>query len=468
MLRSRLGLALFLFGWGMAGAVPVVRAGEPLRLVLPTRNDALYRGDGPAFYMFTDRIENGRKTHPWEGGRYGFVRNAKETAGGTVFTRFHEGLDIRPVYRDADGEPLDSVRAIDDGSVVYVNTVPTASSYGKYVVVEHWWSGTPFYSLYAHLKGVNVRAGQEVRQGQRLGMLGYTGRGIDRRRAHVHFEINMLLHQDYARWHGAAARSSNQHGAFNGLNLAGLDVAALYLALHRDPALTIERFFAEQEPFFKVAVPNDGAIDLLQRYPFLAEHQPWQSREDVARRTVAWEISFTQTGVPIRFEPLARPVSAPLATMVQRSSIPYTYLTGGTLTGSGRSYALASEGERYMSLLLYPPSGQAYRPRRVTYRESAAAPVRSVDHTAGPHMTTPRQTTPQPVEALTTPQRSEAGRTAPPRTEARKAEPRQAEPSPPAETLTVDEAARRVATEVRTRQEAKGGKETPRRRVRGW
>ncbi|MGE5208834.1 MAG: hypothetical protein ACM3KL_05820, partial [Alphaproteobacteria bacterium] len=90
---------------------------RPLELVLPTDNDALFSGDGPAFYQHIDRDFNGVKSTPWEGGQYGFVRDPKGTSGGLVYTRFHEGIDIRPVHRDANGEPLDEVRAIADGRV---------------------------------------------------------------------------------------------------------------------------------------------------------------------------------------------------------------------------------------------------------------------------------------------------------------------------------------------------------------
>src|SRR5438876_9611828 len=85
---------------------------QVLDLVLPTDNDALFSGDGPAFYQSVDRDYNGVKSAPWEGGQYGFVRDPKSTGGGVVYTRFHEGIDIRSVHRDANGEPLDEVRAI--------------------------------------------------------------------------------------------------------------------------------------------------------------------------------------------------------------------------------------------------------------------------------------------------------------------------------------------------------------------
>ncbi len=87
-------------------------ARDTVDLVLPTDNDALFSGDGAAFYQYVERDYKGAKSTPWEGGRYGFVRDPVDTAGGTVYTRFHEGIDIRPLHRDTNGDPLDEVRAI--------------------------------------------------------------------------------------------------------------------------------------------------------------------------------------------------------------------------------------------------------------------------------------------------------------------------------------------------------------------
>ena len=49
-----------------------------LDLVLPTDNDALFSGDGPAFYQYVERNYKGVQSTPWEGGQYGFVRDPKE------------------------------------------------------------------------------------------------------------------------------------------------------------------------------------------------------------------------------------------------------------------------------------------------------------------------------------------------------------------------------------------------------
>src|SRR5437868_4460246 len=130
---------------------------EALNLVLPTDNDALLRGDGAAFYQYIEREYHGEKSTPWQGGRYGFVRDPIETSAGVVYTRFHEGVDIKPLQRDANGEPLDDIHAIADGKVVHVNPVAGYSNYGRYVVIEHRFDGCNYYSLYGHLSTISAR-----------------------------------------------------------------------------------------------------------------------------------------------------------------------------------------------------------------------------------------------------------------------------------------------------------------------
>ncbi len=60
----------------------------------------------------------------------------------------------------ANGEPLDEVRAIADGKIVHTNLVPGHSNYGSYVVIEHRWGGSNYYSLYGHLSTIAVKPGK--------------------------------------------------------------------------------------------------------------------------------------------------------------------------------------------------------------------------------------------------------------------------------------------------------------------
>src|SRR5713226_3396145 len=169
-MRSFLATLLTLFAFQFAAAVAQTETAT-VDLALPTDNDAIFRGGGPDFYQYVERDYNGEKSTPWEGGQYGFVRDPIETAAGIVYTRFHEGIDIKPLHRDENGEPLDEIRAIADGKVVHTNLVPSYSNYGRYVVIEHRWGGSSYYSLYGHLSTIAVKPGQRVQKGEKIAVM---------------------------------------------------------------------------------------------------------------------------------------------------------------------------------------------------------------------------------------------------------------------------------------------------------
>ena len=321
---------------------------DGLNLALPTDNDALFRGGGPEFYQYIIRDFKGVKSKPWQGGRYGFVRNPVETPGGLLYTRFHEGIDIRPLRRDASGEPLDEVRAIASGTVVYANRSPQHSSYGNYVVVEHRWDDASYYSLYAHLGSVDVQSGTRVERGARLGRLGYTGAGIDRERAHVHLELNLLLSRRFESWYDHFIKTEpNRHGIYNGTNLNAIDIAGLYQALRKRPSLTIPQFLANEDTFYRVTLPASANFDLPNRYP-------WLLKRDAESGAPAWEVSFNRSGVPLEVRPAENAVSSPVVSFVKKSGGSYSALTRGVIEGSGDNAKLTETGMRLMRLLIWP------------------------------------------------------------------------------------------------------------------
>jgi murein DD-endopeptidase MepM/ murein hydrolase activator NlpD len=317
-----------------------------LDLALPTDNDALFSGDGAAFYQYVERDYKGAKSTPWQGGQYGFVRDPIDTAGGTVYTRFHEGIDIRPLRRDAHGDPLDEVRAIADGKVVHVNAVPSYSNYGRYVVIEHRFDGSNYYSLYGHLSSISVHAGDSVTRGQPIAIMGYTGVGINQERAHVHLELDIMFNRDFEAWYNTFFRNDpNHNGIYNGMNLAGLDVARLYLALRKNPALTIPEFLNGEEMFYKVTLPKSRHFDLPRLYPWMVT---------AGKEKSSWEVSFARSGVPLKIEPSDRRVTQPEVTFVKKSSIDYSHLTRDIVSGREGNAHLTNYGSQLMRLLIWP------------------------------------------------------------------------------------------------------------------
>ncbi len=325
-------------GWG----VPMGAGGQSL--VLPTDNDAFLRGNPSAFYQYVDRTFEGEKSSPWQGGQFGFVRNPARVGGGLLYTRFHEGLDIKPLRRSENGDPLDEVRAMADGVVVHTSETSSQSNYGRYVVVRHDWSDGPFYSLYAHLRTISVQRGQKVGAGMPVGVLGYTGAGIDQRRAHVHVELNLFLSSEFEAWHDACFTSPNHHGVYNGLNLIGLDLAALFQAQQKNRSTAASEIVRRADPYFSVAVPGSAPVEIAENYPWL--------REGGSTGTPAsWEITFSRWGLPLKVKPGSREVTEPVVISVAKSSVPHSYNTRGLLGGSGSAASLSSSGMRFVRLV---------------------------------------------------------------------------------------------------------------------
>ncbi len=311
---------------------------------LPTANDALLQSRPKDFYMFVDRYTPEGAVQVWQGGSYGYVRNPRNTAHGEVFTKFHEGIDIAPVERDAAGEPLDAVLSIADGTVVFVSP-NAASNYGNYMVVEHPCGEDHgnFYSLYAHLRRMDVTAGTTVKRGQPIALMGHTGDGLDRRRAHVHLELCLLLSDRFDAYYAKHYKLANPNGNWHGHNLIGLDVAAFLLAAHADPGLTPADFLRTAEPYYKVRVPNKGAeLAIAHRYPWL--RRPGDP-------AASWEIAYNTAGVPLAIVPDKEPCSVPAVVWVKPYPGYHSWNTRSHLGGSGATATLTPDGARYQQLV---------------------------------------------------------------------------------------------------------------------
>lgn len=87
---------------------------------------------------------------------------------------YHMALDIANP-----GAP--PILAADSGTVSYAGCL--GWGYGCYVIIDHH---NGYQTLYAHLSRYDVEAGQAVSQGQKIGVMGSTGRSTG---THLHFEI---------------------------------------------------------------------------------------------------------------------------------------------------------------------------------------------------------------------------------------------------------------------------------------
>ena len=318
-------------------------------LALPTENRALFEGVPEDFYMFVERDFEGQKSRPWQGGMYGFTRSPRRIGGQVVATRFHEGIDISPVRRNASGEPLDPVLAAADGVVVHVSADAGGSNYGRYIVVKHQWQGVPYYTLYSHLGKIHATVGQQVRQGDPLAILGYTGSGIDRERAHLHFEVCLLINPDFDGWFAQyLPAETNRHGVYNGMNLLGMDPAKLLLAVRDNPRLTLPEFLAGMRPLFRVTVPHSRHFAWLRDYPWLLE-------PGTPAAAPAWAVTFSDHFIPLRIEARSRATWPPQVEWLgAESSIPLSIQSGGRIEGTAKQPRLTESGLRFAHLLTFP------------------------------------------------------------------------------------------------------------------
>lgn len=276
--------------WGVLGLLGRLAA-QPFQL--PTANRAvLEAGREEAFFQAT-----AGKT--WTAGQFGCVRSSGN--------QFHEGVDIRCLERDRRGEPTDPVLASADGTVAYVNAKPALSNFGNYLVLRHQIEGLEIYTLYAHLSAIapGIRIGTAVKAGQRIATMGRTSntrQSITKDRAHLHFEIDLVINERYAVWHKAHLKGlRNDHGNFNGRNLLGLDPAAILREQARlGKAFSLVRFLQEQPELCRVTV-RDTQFPWLKRYAALVKRNPLAEREGIA----GYELSLTFNGVPARIMPRA-------------------------------------------------------------------------------------------------------------------------------------------------------------------
>lgn len=309
-------------------------------LILPTDNEKIFE-DPPAFYMHTNRWEDGVNLKLWRGGKYGFVRNKLTTQIGIVFTRLHEGIDVRPVERDEKGNPLDEVKAISEGVVAYVNPESWRSNYGKYVVIRHEWEEGDFFTLYAHLATTEVSTGMKVSTGTSLGLMGYTGSGLDRERAHLHMELAFMLSERFSEY-----SPDNVHDNYNGQNLIGIDIGRFYEEHQKNPRLSVKEFLSGEEPYFKVRLATSERPCLLRRHPWL-EEKGEVSDDDIK----GWEITFARSGVPLSMARQNESSDYARVTWVKTVDTNHSYMTQGRLSGMGGKAKLSSKGHRYIQLI---------------------------------------------------------------------------------------------------------------------
>lgn len=311
---------------------------------LPTANHALYEPDaGERFFV-------GTAGKSWTSGCFGCVRS-----GGW---QIHEGLDIRCLERDRKGEPWDPVLATADGTVAYVNARPSLSNYGNYLLLCHRIEGIDIYSLYAHLREIrsDLKPGQPVKAGERLGTMGRTANtreGITKERAHLHFEMDLLINDKFAAWYKKTSPGQrNDHGQWNGQNLLALDPAAILRESRLHGAqFSLINYIQSQTPLCHVLVRRTD-FQWLNRYRPLVRPNPVAAQQGVA----GYEIALNFNGVPCVLIPRAASEikGKDRFQLLSVNEAEYHKNPGRRLvTPKGKAWALAPRGINLLELLTY-------------------------------------------------------------------------------------------------------------------
>jgi murein DD-endopeptidase MepM/ murein hydrolase activator NlpD len=126
--------------------------------------------------------------------------------------RFHKGLDI--------AAPVGSqVLACADGKIVFTGSQKRFRRYGNTVLIEH---GNGAYTYYAHLSKILVKQGQSIKKGQKIALVGNTGRSTG---PHLHLEVRV------------ANQMYNPLAYFASSELAGMRVAKRFSDSPMGPVL---------------------------------------------------------------------------------------------------------------------------------------------------------------------------------------------------------------------------------------
>lgn len=262
--------------------------------VLPTPNRAIFKPGAEEEYF----VPTPGKT--WTTGTFGCVR--------TDGYQIHEGLDIKHTQTDRRGEPTDPIYASASGRVAYMNHTVGLSNYGRYLILQHEMEGVPIFTTYAHLSAFaeGLKVGDKVQQGQVIATMGRssnTHQAISKERGHLHFEINLRLSDRFAAWHTAKLPGQrNDHGNWNGKNLAGLDPRLVLLEQQRlGSKFSLLEFIRTRPELCRVLV-RDTKFPWAKTYAPLIKRNSTADKEGVA----GYEIALDYTGLPFQLIPRAK------------------------------------------------------------------------------------------------------------------------------------------------------------------
>ena len=284
-------------------------------------------------------------------------KESKETPGRTDGRTRNEGVEGQKVYSIADG---------------YISRIKVSTwGYGKALYITHPDGNT---SVYAHLQKfaeaindyviVNQYKKENfeiqlfppkdkfvVKRGEVIALSGNTGSSAG---AHLHFEINVALNRNFAKWFRDVYRSdSNSHGEWHGWNLLGLDPEAIFLEQRKQgEAFSILKFVQSRVELCRVLVRQTD-FPWIQEYAPLVD-SPGQPDEEVA----GYELVLNFNGVPTRAIPHSAMTvgEGPIYELLSVNNTERQAQRCGKLViKKGARWEFTALGRRTLDILLFTP-----------------------------------------------------------------------------------------------------------------
>ena len=147
--------------------------------------------------------------------------------------------------------------------------------------------------------GDGISVGARVESGTPLGIMGRSASySIPRTRAHLHFEIGFRLTNQFQAWYDRQKfGSKNRHGSWNGMNLVSLNPLGFYESVRQGKVSTVTEYLKLIPAAARIRVQTSAIPDFVNDYPALV------TRPYAGRQLVAWDIAFSQYGVPKEWTP---------------------------------------------------------------------------------------------------------------------------------------------------------------------
>jgi hypothetical protein len=187
-----------------------------------------------------------------------------------------------------------------------------------------------------------------------MGHTSNTREAISKDRAHVHFELDLLVNERFPAWYKKNFPDErNDHREWNGQNLLGLDPRQVFLAQHdQGGSFSLLKLVRSQTPLCHVVV-RKTEFPWLKRYAALARPNPKAEKEGIA----GYELALNFNGVAFEVTPRAASELNSKAGKYQLLSVNEAEYEKNPcrrlVTKKGSRWELTTQGTRLLDLLTY-------------------------------------------------------------------------------------------------------------------